>query len=288
MNKNTSHIVASACRAIEHAEAPIKLDTLARAAGLSSFHFHRVFKSATGVTPREYAAQCRARRVRESLRKGADVTTAIVDAGYGSGSRFYEKSNALLGMTPSRFRAGGEGAEIKFAVGECTMGAILAAASERGVCAILLGDDPDALTRELQDEFPKARVVPGGPRFERWMAKVVGFVDAPAAILDLPLDIRGTAFQQKVWRALTAVPPGVAVSYADIARRIGAPRAVRAVAGACAANKLALAIPCHRVVRADGALSGYRWGVERKRALLAREAKARATPLSQATPVPSP
>jgi AraC family transcriptional regulator of adaptative response/methylated-DNA-[protein]-cysteine methyltransferase len=238
---------------------------------MSPYHFHRTFRKITGVTPRQYAAAHRAQRVRRALDRGRTITAAIHDAGYGSSSRFYEQSNALLGMTPRDYRAGGVSAEIRFAVGQCSLGALLVAASERGVCAIALGDDPDALARGLQDRFPRARLIGGDRRFERLVATVVGFVDAPATGLDLPLDVRGTAFQQRVWRALCAIRPGRTATYAEIARRIGAPKAVRAVARACAANALAVAIPCHRVVRSDGGLSGYRWGVERKRALLRKE-----------------
>jgi AraC family transcriptional regulator of adaptative response/methylated-DNA-[protein]-cysteine methyltransferase len=180
----------------------------------------------------------------------------------------------MLGMTPSAYRAGGADAEIAFAIGQCSLGAILVARSKKGVCAILLGDDPEALVRDLQDRFPKANHIGGDKDFEKLVAKVVGFVEAPAIGLDLPLDVRGTAFQQRVWQALRKIPAGETASYAEIARRIGEPKAVRAVAQACAANSIALAIPCHRVVRNDGGLSGYRWGVERKRALIAKEAAA--------------
>jgi AraC family transcriptional regulator of adaptative response/methylated-DNA-[protein]-cysteine methyltransferase len=264
--------VAAACRAIEAAEQPPKLAALARAAGLSPYHFHRVFKAATGVTPRDYAAALRAQKLRGALEQGAAVTEAIYDAGFNSSSRFYEKADAVLGMTASEYRAGGARAEIRFAVGQCSLGAILVAMSGKGVCAILMGEDPDGLLRDLQDRFPKARLIGAEAGFEQTVARVVGLVEAPGLGLDLPLDVRGTAFQQRVWRALQAIPAGQTASYSDIAAAIGAPRAVRAVAGACAANPLAVAIPCHRVVRTDGALSGYRWGVERKRALLAREA----------------
>jgi AraC family transcriptional regulator of adaptative response/methylated-DNA-[protein]-cysteine methyltransferase len=264
--------VARACRLIEQAEELPGLDALAAAAGLSRFHFHRVFKAATGLTPRAYAAAHRARRVREELARGGTVTDAIYGAGFGSSGRFYATAGAVLGMRPTDFRAGGDGAAIRFAVGECSLGSILVAATERGVCAILLGDDPDALARQLQDRFPKARLIGGDRAFERLVARVVGFVEQPALGLDLPLDVRGTAFQQRVWQALREIPAGTTSTYTKIAARIGAPRAVRAVARACASNTLAVAIPCHRVVRHDGGLSGYRWGVERKRLLLAREA----------------
>ena len=202
------------------------------------------------------------------------VTQAIYGAGFNSGSRFYEQSDAVLGMTPKAFKDGGKDAEIQFAVGACSLGAILVARSQRGVCAISLGDDPDELVRDLQDRFPKANIVGGDAEFERLVAEVVGYVEAPQIGFHLPLDVRGTAFQQRVWRALQDIPLGATVSYADIARRIGEPKATRAVAQACGANPLAVAIPCHRVVRNDGALSGYRWGVERKRALIDKEAQA--------------
>ena len=231
-----------------------------------------MFKAAVGVTPKAYADADRARRVRMRLGQGAAVTEAFYDAGFNSSGRFYEQADAILGMTPRDYRGGGAKAEIQFAVGQCSLGAILVARSERGVCAILMGDDPDALVRDLQDRFPKAELAGGDAGFEATVAGAVGLVEQPNLGLDLPLDVRGTAFQQRVWQALRAIPPGRTASYAEVAAAIGAPKAVRAVAGACAANALAVAIPCHRVVRTDGALSGYRWGVERKRALLAREA----------------
>jgi AraC family transcriptional regulator of adaptative response/methylated-DNA-[protein]-cysteine methyltransferase len=266
--------VTRACRLIEASPRAPTLEALAAEAGMSPFHFHRVFKAVTGLTPRAYAAAHRGRRVRETLERSSTVTRAIYDSGYDSGGRFYAASPDLLGMTPTAYRAGGASAEIRFAVGECSLGSILVARSERGVCAILLGDDPDALARDLQERFPRATLIGGDPGFEQLVAQVVGFIEAPRLGLDLPLDVQGTAFQQRVWQALREIPPGRTASYTDIARRIGAPAAVRAVAGACAANRLAVAIPCHRVVRNDGALSGYRWGVERKRALLEREAGA--------------
>jgi AraC family transcriptional regulator of adaptative response/methylated-DNA-[protein]-cysteine methyltransferase len=264
--------VAKACRLIETAETLPNLDELAAAAGMSRFHFHRVFKSVTGVTPKAYAAAHRAQRMRDALPQSRSVTAAIYGAGYNSSGRFYAASADVLGMKPTDFRAGGKGAAIRFAVGECSLGAILVAATETGVCAIALGDDPGTLLRDLQDRFPKAQLIGGDKSFEQLVAKVVGFVEAPALGLDLPLDVRGTAFQQRVWQALREIPAGSTASYTEIARRIKQPKAVRAVAAACAANAIAVAIPCHRVVRNDGALAGYRWGVERKRSLLAREA----------------
>jgi AraC family transcriptional regulator, regulatory protein of adaptative response / methylated-DNA-[protein]-cysteine methyltransferase len=232
-----------------------------------------MFSSLTGVTPRAYAVAHRRRLIRAALVRESTVTEAIYDVGFASSGRFYAGASAALGMTPTRFRAGGAGASMRFAVGQCWLGAVLVAATETGVCAIFLGDDPDALTRELQDRFPKAQLIGGDRDFEALVARVVGLVEAPGLGHELPLDIRGTAFQQRVWQALREIPMGTTASYTDIADRIGAPKAVRAVAGACAANPIAVAIPCHRVVRRDGAVSGYRWGVDRKRALLAREAR---------------
>ena len=263
--------VATACRQIETAENPPALSELAETAGLSPFHFHRVFKAATGLTPRAYAAAHRSRRVREHLADGSSVTDALYEAGFNSNSRFYESANHLLGMKPGDYRAAGKNNDIHFAVGQCSLGAILVAQSERGVCAILLGDDPHQLVCDLQDQFRKANLIGADSGFEQLIAKVVGFIEAPAIGLDLPLDVRGTAFQERVWQALREIPLGSTASYAEIAQRIGAPTSMRAVAQACGANRLAVAIPCHRVVRSDGNLSGYRWGVERKRQLLERE-----------------
>ena len=264
--------VKQACERIAAAEEAPKLADLAARAGMSPFHFHRVFKKVTGVTPKAYAAQIQARRAADGLHTAETITEAIYGAGFNSSSRFYENAAARLGMTPTAVRRGGEGAAIRFAIGEASLGAVLVAATDKGVCAIMLGDDPDRLARKLQDRFPRAELVGGDPAFERIIAQVVGLIEAPGQSLDLPLDIRGTAFQERVWQALRAIPPGRTATYAEIARAVGRPKAARAVAQACAANPLAIAIPCHRVVRADGDVSGYRWGVERKRALLDREA----------------
>ena len=264
--------VAKACRLIEQAEEMPSLAALAKAAGMSRFHFHRTFRAVTGVTPKAYADAHRAQRVRDALASSGSVTEAIYGAGFNSSGRFYAASADMLGMTPRDFRAGGAGAAIRFAVGKCSLGNILVAATDKGVCAISFGDDPDALVRDLQDRFPKARLIGGDAAFEKLVAKVVGFVEAPGKEdFDLPLDVRGTAFQQQVWKALRKIPAGTTATYTDIARRIGRPKAVRAVAAACAGNPVAVAIPCHRVVRLDGDVSGYRWGVARKRALLAKE-----------------
>jgi AraC family transcriptional regulator of adaptative response/methylated-DNA-[protein]-cysteine methyltransferase len=263
--------VAEACRTIDSADRTPTLSALARHAGLSVHYFHRVFKRATGLTPREYAVARRTRLVRDRLTTSRTVTEAVYDAGFNSSGRFYAQSDRLLGMTPTDFRAGGSHTAIHFAIGQCSLGSILVASSAKGVCAILLGDDPEDLVRDVQDRFPRATLVGGNRAFERTVAKVVGLVEAPAVGLDLPLDVRGTAFQQRVWQALREIPAGSTASYSEIASRIGAPGSARAVAKACAANAVAVAIPCHRVVRTDGALSGYRWGIGRKQELLKRE-----------------
>jgi len=264
--------IARACRQIEASEGPLSLNVLAQAAGLSPSYFHRLFKAVTGVTPKAYANAQQAERVRANLVKGQSVTATIYEAGFSSSSRFYETAGDMLGMTPSRYRAGAPEEDIRFAVGQSSLGAILVASSARGVVAILLGDDPDALVRNLQDRFPRARLLGGDAHYETLVSQVVGMIEAPRTGFGLPLDIRGTAFQRRVWEALRDVRAGRTVSYADVAAAIGAPKAVRAVAGACAANNIAVAIPCHRVVRNSGSLSGYAWGVDRKQALLAREA----------------
>jgi AraC family transcriptional regulator of adaptative response/methylated-DNA-[protein]-cysteine methyltransferase len=263
--------VAEACREIETAEVEPTLDALAQRAGLSPFHFHRMFKAATGLTPKAYARAHRSGRMRAALKASGSVTEAIYEAGFNAPSRFYADIAHALGMSPRTFRKGGVAEVIRFAVGQSRLGALLVARSEKGVCAVFLGDEPEGLVRDLQDTFPKAELVGGDAAFEETMARVAGLIEAPQTALDLPLDIRGTLFQQKVWAALQALPAGTRVSYSDLAERVGLPAAVRAVASACAANKIAVAIPCHRVVRTDGSLSGYRWGVERKAALLDAE-----------------
>jgi AraC family transcriptional regulator, regulatory protein of adaptative response / methylated-DNA-[protein]-cysteine methyltransferase len=269
--------IAAACRAMESPDTgePPSIDDLAAAAGMSRSNFQRAFKAVTGVTPKAYATAARSRRVRERLADPATatVTDAIYDAGFNSNGRFYATSSATLGMTPTAFRAGGRGLTVRFGVGECSLGSVLVAATDAGVCAILLGDDADSLVHDLEDRFPTATITGADADFDRWMAAVVALVDDSRVGLDLPLDVRGTAFQQRVWEALRAIPPGSTATYTEIAAAIGAPTAVRAVAAACAANKVAVAIPCHRVIRTDGSLSGYRWGVDRKRLLLEREAR---------------
>lgn len=264
-------VIAAACRRLEDALTTPDLATLAGEAGFSPYHFHRLFKAATGLTPRAYAAAVRARAVRHHLIDEESVTAALYAAGFNSSSRFYARTDAMLGMTPSAFRQGGKEAVIRFAVGDSALGRVLVACSLKGVCAILLGDDEQALVEELRAQFPKARLVGGEPGFEAMIAAVIAFAEHPNQDLALPLDVRGTAFQERVWQRLREIPLGETASYAEIARAIGMPRAVRAVARACATNRIAFAIPCHRVVRGDGELAGYRWGVERKQRLLALE-----------------
>jgi AraC family transcriptional regulator of adaptative response/methylated-DNA-[protein]-cysteine methyltransferase len=267
--------VARACKAIVEEQQAPDLQSLANAVGMSPTHFHRVFKSLTGLTPKAYATAHRSRRMREELAQSDSVTSAIYNAGFNSNGRFYASSSKVLGMKPAAFRAGGERATIRFAVGKCSLGSILVAASERGICSISLGDDPAELTRILQHRFRKARFITGDKDFEQLVATVIAFVERPAAGLGLPLEVQGTAFQHCVWRALCEIPCGKTQSYSQIARRLGKPKAIRAVGQACAVNPVAVAIPCHRVLRTDGSLSGYRWGIERKAKLLEIERKAR-------------
>ena len=266
-------VVAEICRMIEATGQNISLATLATSAGLSAYHFHRLFKAVTGLTPKAYWVAHRAQKVRAELNKKTTITDAMFEAGFNSNSRFYEQSSQLLGMTPSNFKSGGSNTVIRFALGECSLGSILVASSEHGVCAIFLGDNPEKLLQDLQNTFSNADIMGADRDYERLVAKVVGFVETPAIGLDLPLDIRGTAFQQRVWQALREIPAGKTLSYSQLAQKIGKPKAVRAVASACAANKIAVAIPCHRVVRMDGAISGYRWGLARKASLLDKERK---------------
>jgi AraC family transcriptional regulator, regulatory protein of adaptative response / methylated-DNA-[protein]-cysteine methyltransferase len=265
--------IAAACRTIEAAEETPSLDALAAEAGMSRFHFHRQFKRLTGLTPRQYAGSIRASRLRDGLSRGATVTEAIYDAGFNSTGHFYAEAGPLLGMTPSAFREGGRGAKIRYAIGRSSLGAVLVAATERGVSAIMLGDEAGSLERALKARFPNAALVGDDADFAKTVAQAVALVEAPGRTFDLPLDIRGTAFQQRVWQALRAIPAGETASYGELARRIGSPKAARAVGRACAANPIAVAIPCHRAVGSDGGETGYRWGVARKRELLRREAK---------------
>jgi AraC family transcriptional regulator of adaptative response/methylated-DNA-[protein]-cysteine methyltransferase len=267
-------LVAEACRRIEQATEMPNLAALARTAKLSQFHFHRLFKQRTGLTPRAYMNATRAQHVRAALQRGSSVTGAIFEAGYSSSSRFYEHSARALGMMPSAYRDGGAGEQIHYALTACSLGQALVATTDRGICAILLGDDATELLAELQQRFRRAHLIAAGAPFEQSVAKVVALVEHPAAGLDLPLDLRGTAFQHRVWQALRAVPAGTTVSYGEIARRLGVPNCARAVGRAVGSNPVAIAVPCHRVIASDGSLSGYRWGRSRKQALLARERSA--------------
>jgi AraC family transcriptional regulator of adaptative response/methylated-DNA-[protein]-cysteine methyltransferase len=276
IESDNAALVAKACRIIERSEEAPSLAELADAIGRSPAYFHRIFKSATGLTPKDYAAAHVAKKVRQGLACGNTVTETFYEAGFNSSGRFYEKAAGMLGMTPSQYRAGGANEEIWFAVGQTSLGAILVASSRKGVASILLGDDPDQLVRNLQDRFPRAHLIGADRDYEALVARVVGLVEAPRIGLDLPLDVRCTAFEQRVWLALQDIPVGEVVSYAEIARRVGSPKAARAVARACAANDVAITIPCHRVVRNNGAASGYAWGTERKRELLSRERRSSA------------
>jgi AraC family transcriptional regulator of adaptative response/methylated-DNA-[protein]-cysteine methyltransferase len=269
-NRHTA-AVATACRMIKEADEFPSLEQLGKAVQMSPGYFHRLFKRVTGLTPKSFANAQRADRVKRALPKRETVTEAIYESGFNSNGRFYAGSAKMLGMKPKEFRDGGAGNTIRFAIGECSLGSILVASSQKGVCAILMGNDPNALAQDLQNQFPKADLIGGDAEYEKLVAKVVGFIEAPQLGLNLPLDIRGTAFQQRVWKELQRIPVGETASYMEIANLIGYPRSARAVAQACGANSLAVAIPCHRVLRSGGGISGYRWGVDRKQALLQRE-----------------
>ena len=272
LRERQAALIADACRRMEVAEDALSLGELADAAGLSPHHFHRLFRSITGLTPKAYADAHRAGRLREALADGASVTSALYEAGFGSSGRFYAAADGALGMKPKTYAKGGADTRIRYGIGQSSLGRVLAASSDRGICAILIGDDDATLIADLENRFPNADAIEADADFGTTLAAVIALVEAPGKGLDLPLDIRGTAFQQRVWQALRAIPAGETRSYAGLAQAIGQPDATRAVAGACAANRLAVAIPCHRIVKGDGALSGYRWGVDRKRALLEREA----------------
>jgi AraC family transcriptional regulator of adaptative response/methylated-DNA-[protein]-cysteine methyltransferase len=267
----TADLVQRACAIIAAAETAPLLEDLAAGLGLSPFHFHRIFKAATGITPKAYFNAERARRMRKEIDDGASITSAIYGAGYGSSSRFYETAGARLGMRPRDYRQGAAGECLRFAIGDCSLGAILVAATKRGIAAIEFGDDPAMLLAALQSRFPNANLIGADPDFDALVAAVVAHVERPVRAIDLPLDIRGTAFQEQVWQALRAIPLGDTATYAEIAAAIGSPSSTRAVANACGQNAIAVLIPCHRVVRTDGGTGGYRWGIARKTALLARE-----------------
>lgn len=268
--------IARACQLLER-ESPLTLDELAREVAMSPYHLHRLFKAATGMTPKAWQQSWRARRLRDALAKGGPVTQAILNAGFPDSSSYYRQADQALGMTAKQFRNGGDSVSVRYTLTDCTLGRCLVAQSERGICAILLGDNDAALVSELRQLFPCALNEPADARFQQNVREVIAVINARNAPLSLPLDIRGTAFQQQVWQALRAIPCGETVSYQQLANALGRPKAVRAVASACGANRLAIVIPCHRVIRADGALSGYRWGVARKARLLQREASGEET-----------
>ncbi len=263
--------VAKACRLIESAESTPSLAELAALVEMSRFHFHRIFREITGITPGKYAAAHRAEKVRGSLQKCASVTTAIYDAGFNSSSPFYDSSSATLGMSPKEYQQGGKGVAIHFAITPCPLGLVLVAGTAKGICRVSFGHDTNSLEAEVRVAFPNASFEKPDKAFTGWVKNLVAHLRRPSEKLDLPLDIRCTAFQQRVWQALREIPPGETASYSEIAVRIGKPTAARAVARACATNPVAVAIPCHRVVGTNGALTGYRWGIERKQQLLQQE-----------------
>jgi AraC family transcriptional regulator, regulatory protein of adaptative response / methylated-DNA-[protein]-cysteine methyltransferase len=263
--------IAKACRLIEQSEGALPLDILASSIGMSRFHFHRMFKAVTSVTPKQYAVAQRSKRIAVELLGANSVTTAIYNGGFNSSSRFYEKAQGILGMKPSTYKRGGIGEDIQYHISKCSMGYLLVAATVKGICSIRFGDSAAELKAELETLFPRANVLQGDPSFQKTVSETLAFIEKPQALFNLPLDIRGTVFQQKVWSALQKIPLGETASYQAVANSIGSPAAVRAVAGACAANPVAVVVPCHRVIKTDGALSGYRWGVARKEKLLKRE-----------------
>jgi len=267
-----TEVVARACRILDEADPAPPLDELAHRVGVSPSHLHRLFRTATGITPKAYATARRAERTRARLAAGTSVTDAVYDAGFASSGPFYAEARWRLGMTPSTFQAGGRGERVRLAEAPSSLGAVVVAATDRGVCAVELGDDADVVLRAVAERYPNAELVDSDPALTELVAAVVATVEDPSAGHDLPLDLRGTAFQERVWRALRAIDPGTTLAYAELAEQVGAPSAARAVGAACAANRVAVAVPCHRVVRSDGSLAGYRWGIERKAALLAREA----------------
>ena len=262
--------IARACQLLEQ-ESPLTLDKLAQQVAMSPYHLHRLFKATTGMTPKVWQQSWRARRLRDALAKGVPVTQAILNAGFPDSSSYYRKADQALGMTAKQFRKGGDNVSVRYTLADCALGRCLVAESERGICAILLGDDDATLVADLHALFPAAQDVPADANFQQRVREVIVAINSRDASLSLPLDIRGTAFQQQVWQALRTIPCGETVSYQQLASAIGKPKAVRAVASACGANKLAIVIPCHRVIRGDGALSGYRWGIARKAQLLQRE-----------------
>ncbi len=267
--------VTRACRRLEQEDVEPTLPELAAEAGYSPAHFQKLFKSCIGLSPKQYAKGIRAKRMGAALLEGSTVTDALYESGYGAASRAYEAATDTLGMTPSRYRSGANGETIRFATATSALGPVIVAGTRRGVCAVEFGESRNELLRLIQARFPGAVLQSAGKAFESWLSALLTFIETPQAGLDLPLDIQGTAFQQRVWNALLKIPAGETMTYSELARRLGMPRGARAVASAIAANRIALAVPCHRVIRKDGDLADYRWGVARKRDLLAREKAAR-------------
>lgn len=265
-------VVTQACKFIEESEKEPTLNQLADIVGLSPYHFHRLFKKTLGITPKQYAAANRQNRVRTNLRQDTTITDAIYESGYESSSRFYENAASSLGMKPSEFQKGGKGKLIRYGIVQSYLGWVLVAVSDRGVCRIDFDDSPEILKARLDENFPNAELISDDPTISSIISQTVAFLETPELEYALPLDIQGTAFQQQVWQALRDIRPGTTVSYGDIAKQIGNPKAVRAVAQACGSNSIAVAIPCHRVVRKNGELGGYRWGIKRKEMILEREA----------------
>lgn len=264
-------LVANACRLIERSDRAPSLQALAAGGGLSTHHFHRVFRAVTGLTPRAYSDALRARRARAALATAQTVTDAIYEAGFVSSGRFYEQAPAALGMTPRDFRARGHNLQIEYGLSPCALGVVLVARTAKGICAVMLGDRAESLVDDLTRRFSKATLVEADSTFRDSVAAVVQLIETPAQPFTLPIDLHGTIFQQRVWSALRDITPGTTITYGALAARIGAPSSVRAVARACGANPVAVVVPCHRVVGKDGTLTGYRWGLERKKALLGRE-----------------
>ena len=263
--------VLRARQLLDSSESALTLAELSKRVGVSPFHLQRLFKQATGLSPREYQAARRTQQVKARLREGDDVTTALYEAGYSSPSRLYEQSSQQLGMTPGTYRLGGAGTSICFAIVPSPLGRVLVAATARGLCAIRFGEDAQVLERELRDEFHAAEVYRDDRGLAEYVEPILASIRGQKPSIDVPLDIRATAFQRKVWDALRRIPRGETRSYSEVARDIGEPKAIRAVARACASNPVAIAVPCHRVVRSDGQLAGYRWGAQRKKKLLAAE-----------------
>jgi AraC family transcriptional regulator of adaptative response/methylated-DNA-[protein]-cysteine methyltransferase len=276
MTSGVDEPIVRACRLIEQSEPAPSLDELAAEAGMSRYRFYRMFIRALGITPKAYSLALRRERLQKSLHDAPGVAEAVFDAGFGSGSRVYEKPEALLGMTPGAYRKGAPGVRIRSAIACSALGLLMVAASGKGVCMIEFGETRSGLRASLRQRFPEAVLESGDERLDRWLQRIIDYLRMPAGSLDLPLDVQGTAFQQHVWQVLQSVPAGETVTYAQVAHRVGKPTAVRAVARAIASNRLAVAIPCHRVIGSDGELRGYRWGLERKEQLLERERKANA------------